>query len=171
MQELRALVEEVLFGRRMERVGCFASNAAARDLRAAPENALAVIEQVLREMVFPEIVGYPRANRETERMLGISILEKYPSRFIGLLDVMDAYLLIGVRGNSIRLVAFLETLPENLILPVLNAISNTASPGDAEEALPLTTSIKEWLISLRRHPSAEISGSAGALSALASDVS
>jgi hypothetical protein len=136
MSRLRALVEDTLYGRRMDSIGCFATNTAAVDLFNSPPEVLSTIEEIIREVVVPRMQGYPLRDTFLESKLGVRIIQHEPAEFVGLLDLLGAYLAIGQHHSPAHVVEFLVSLPANVLRRALAAVEVAFGEADDDKVPP-----------------------------------
>lgn len=108
--EMRALVEELLFGWRFSSSGRFVSDAAGPTLRAMGLSALPVMESVIRERVVSNLGHY-----DQERTLA--------ERFVGLGSLLVTYFsIIHDTNEQERSVGFMRQLPRAVRIDAILAV-------------------------------------------------
>jgi hypothetical protein len=133
MSRLRTLVEDALYGRQMESIGCFATNRAAEELYDSSPEILPVIEEVIRGIVIPRMHSYPLQDSCLEDKLGIQMTREAPPEFVGLLDLIGAYIAISLQHCPAQTLEFLKSLPTNLLRLALTAIELTFGHSDSDD--------------------------------------
>jgi hypothetical protein len=92
---LEKLVTDALYFRQKIPNTCLQTNLAARELQEQSGEVLPVIEEVLVNVVVPQA----------------SSVAKRTDRFMGLKNLIAAYMVLGSKHDAVRAVTFLRTLP------------------------------------------------------------
>lgn len=107
---LRELAIDTLYGRSIgPRTSCLRSNLAGIQLANSGAHALSIIEDIIRTVVHPALNERARHNTATG--------------FLGLSDLIGAYLVIGVRSNERRVFEFLRSQSKDILLQAVGCSS------------------------------------------------
>ncbi len=109
---LKKLIEDTLYGRKLEGDRCFFVNAAGLELEEQNESALVLIEEILAEQVAP--VSHNCTNHN-------ELLEY----FDGLLYLFMSYYIISKRTNSKKILTLLSSLSGPLLICAFIALDTT----------------------------------------------
>jgi hypothetical protein len=105
-EELLFLVQDALNARRMEKDARIVSNADGDELAECNAAALPVIEHVIEAEIVPQL-------KDTD---------PHRLEFVGLGDVLGAYIIIGLRYDESRVLNYLRKSPDRLKAKMLGAI-------------------------------------------------
>ncbi len=149
---MKQLALDALYYRSLgEQDSCLVRNADAEMLAKCLPEAISVIEEVLMEEVLPVYIP-----PEEVELFGVRVLQTPPGapEFLGLTNLLGAYLLLGSREGEDPTIPFLRRMSKPMLLEVISAICayfrksdrgggyvNEIAPGDA---------LKEFLKTLSR---------------------